>query len=92
MYDKYINNVIKKFAKTQRDGRYYNSLIIWNSSKYNIIKLSFYKLVQFLKDYISLQGEKTPIITCLCIVQYWLCKLDYKYKNVHKKVFINEHK
>lgn len=32
MYNENINNAIKKFVKAQRDNKYYNSLILWNSS------------------------------------------------------------
>lgn len=28
LYDKDVNNAIKKFARTQKDSKYYNNLII----------------------------------------------------------------
>lgn len=54
--------------------------------------MSFYKLIQFLKTFINLQRIKTPIIIFLCIVQKWLSKLGYKYKDKKKAVFIDGHK
>lgn len=36
-------------------------------------------------------GIKTPIVICLCIVQTWLCKLEYIYKDIYKAVFIDEY-
>ena len=53
------------------------------------IGLSFYKLVQFLKMYFSLQKVKTLIVICSRTAQSWLCKLGYKYKDVRKDVFVD---
>lgn len=44
-----------------------------------------------MKNYVNLQGIKTPIIICLRKVQTWLWKLRYIYKIVHKDVFVNSH-
>lgn len=52
----------------------------------NIIGLSSYKLVQFLKNYVNPQGVETPIIFRSHRVRRWLCKLGYEYKDVHKDV------
>ena len=91
IYYKDVNNIINKFVKIQRDSKYYNSLIIYNSSYYNIIRLSFYKLVQFLKNYINLQELEIPIVICLYIAWYLLYNICYKYKNRHKDIFIDRH-
>ncbi len=53
--------------------------------------MSFYKLVQFLKNYVSPQGVETLIIICLRTAQSWLCKLGYVYKDVCKDVFVDGH-
>ncbi len=53
--------------------------------------MSSYKLVQFLKNYVSPQGVETPIIIRSRTAQTWLCKLGYVYKNVRKDVFVDGH-
>lgn len=54
IYNKDVNNIIKEFAKVQRDSKYNNSQDKYIDNSYNIIGLSFYKLVQFLKTYFNL--------------------------------------
>lgn len=53
--------------------------------------MNSYKLVQFLKTYVNLQGIEILIIICLYTIQKWLGKLGYKYKDVQKSVFIDGH-
>lgn len=55
-------------------------------------ELSFYKLVQFLKTYICPKEIEISIRIYSHTVQKWLSKLGYKYKNIHKDVFMDEHK
>lgn len=47
------------------------------------------KLVQFLKNYLDLEGVELLIVIQTHIAQKWLYKLTYKYKDIHKDVFIN---
>ncbi len=56
-----------------------------------IVGLSSYKLVQFLKTYVSPQGIETPIVIRSRIARRWLCKLGYEYKDVRKDVFVDGH-
>lgn len=51
-----------------------------------------YKLVQLLKNYINLQEIGTLIVICLHIVQPWLHKLRYLYKDLCKNVFVKSDK
>lgn len=53
--------------------------------------MSFYKLVQFLKNYVDPERVETPIVIRLRTARRWLCKLGYEYKDVHKDVFIDGH-
>lgn len=53
--------------------------------------MSSYKLVQFLIIYIDLEKMETLIVIYSRTAQKWLCKLGYKYKDIHKDVFINGH-
>lgn len=52
--------------------------------------MSSYKLVQFLKNYINLEGVEVPIEIYLCTTQSVLNKLDYKYKDICKNIFIDK--
>ena len=56
-----------------------------------MVKLSFYKLVQFLKEYINPEGIKTHVLIRSCIAQTWLCKLRFIYKELRKDIFIDGH-
>lgn len=56
-----------------------------------LIELSFFKLIQFLKNYVNSQEIKTPIAIRSCIAQIWLYKLGYIYENVHKDIFVDEY-
>lgn len=38
------------------------------------------------------EGIKIPIMICFYIVQRWLSKLGFKYKEVHKDEFMDSHK
>lgn len=60
-------------------------------TNYIYSKLSFYKLLQFLKLYISLKKIETLIMIYLHNFQKQLGKLKYKYKNICKNRFINRH-
>ena len=51
-----------------------------------------YKLIQFLKDYINLEGIGTSIEIRSHKAQNWLYKLKYEYENVRKDVSIDEYK
>ena len=53
--------------------------------------MSSYKLVRFLKNYVSPQGVETPIIIRSRTAQTWLRKLGYVYKDVRKDVFVDGH-
>ena len=53
--------------------------------------MSFYKLVQFLKTYVSPEREEIPIVIRLRTACNWLRKLEYEYKNVHKDIFVDGH-
>lgn len=86
-----MNNTIKEFVRAQRDSKYYYSYVKSINNLLYITKLNFYKLVQFLKTYMDLQGIKTLIVICLCTAQRWLYKLGYKYKDVHKNAFVDRH-
>ena len=57
-----------------------------------MLRLNFYKLVQFLKTYISLKRIEIPIVIYLYIAQKWLSKLRYKCKNVCKDIFVDGYK
>ena len=48
-------------------------------------------MVQFLKNYINLQGVETPVVICSRIALTWLHKLGYLHKNVRKDVFVDGH-
>lgn len=54
--------------------------------------MSFYKLVRFLKTYVNLKKVETLIVICLYTASKKLCKLRYKYENLHKDVFIDRYK
>lgn len=56
-----------------------------------MLKLSFYKLVQVLKTYISLEKIETWIMICSYTAQKWLSELKYEYKNLHKDMFMYKH-
>ena len=57
----------------------------------NILGLSSYKLIQFLKNYVNPQGVETQIIIRSRTARRWLCKLGYEYKDVRKDVFVDGH-
>ena len=57
-----------------------------------MIRLSFYKLVQFLKTYVSPKRIETPTVIYSCTAEKWLSKLGYEYKNIRKDVFVGGHK
>lgn len=57
-----------------------------------MLELSFYKLVWFLKTYISPKKIETPIVIYLYIAQKWLGKLGYKDKDIRKDIFIDKYK
>ena len=50
-----------------------------------------YKLVQHLRDYINPKGEKSPVKIKLHMTRNWLHRPGFKYKNIKKDVFVNEH-
>ena len=56
-----------------------------------MVGLSFYKLIQFLKEYINPKRIKTPVVIRSCTAQTWLRKLGFVYKEVRKNVFIIGH-
>ena len=56
-----------------------------------MLGLSSYKLVQFLRTYVSPEGIETPIVICSRIARKWLGKLGYEYKDVRKDVFVDRH-
>ena len=56
-----------------------------------MLGLSSYKLVQFLKTYVSPERIETPIVICSRTAQKWLGKLGYEYKDVRKDVFVDGH-
>ena len=56
-----------------------------------MVGLSSYKLIQFLKEYINLEGIETQVVICTCIAQTWLHKLGIVYKEVRKDVFVDDH-
>ena len=49
-------------------------------------------MIQFLKNYINLERVETKIIIRLHIVQTWLYKLGYIYKNLRKHIFMDGYK
>ena len=53
--------------------------------------MSSYKLVEFLKTYVSPQGEEIPITIRSHTAQRWLGRLGYEYKDMRKDVFIDRH-
>ena len=57
-----------------------------------MVGLSFYKLVQLLKEYVNPEGIKTPVVIRSHIAQTWLFKLGFVYKEVCKDVFVDGHK
>ena len=91
MYDEDINNAIKEFARAQGDNKYNYNQDKNINNWYNIIELSSYKLVQFLKIYTNLQRIETLISICLRTAWRWLCKLGYEYKDVNKDIFVDGH-
>lgn len=56
------------------------------------IKLSSYKLVAYLKEYVNPKGTKTPVKIQSRTARKWLNKLRYKYRHIGKNVFIDGHK
>ena len=57
-----------------------------------MVKLSSYKLVQFLKKYINPKEIKTPVLICSRTAQTWLYKLGFVYEKMCKNVFVNGYK
>ena len=53
--------------------------------------MSSYKLVQHLKDYVNLEGKKSPVEIKLRIARKWLHCLGFEYKDVKKDVFVDGH-
>ena len=53
--------------------------------------LSFYKLVQFLKEYTNPEGIKTPVVIHSRTAQTWLRQLGFLYKEKRKNVFVDGH-
>lgn len=45
-----------------------------------------------MEIYVDLQGVETPIVIYLYTAQRWLNKLNYKYKDVRKDVFVDKYK
>ena len=86
-----VNDAIKEFARAQRDSKYNYNQDRNINNWYNIIELSFYKLVQFLKTYVNSQGVEILISICSHTVWRWLYKLGYEYKDVRKDVFVDGH-
>lgn len=87
IYNKKVNNVILKFARAQENNKYHFCQINGIKNQLHMIKLSSYKLVQFLNTYVCPKEIKTPIEICSRIARKWLGKLQYEYKNVGKDVF-----
>lgn len=56
-----------------------------------VLGLSSYKLVQFLKTYVNPQGDQIPITIQSRTARRWLGRLGYEYKYVRKDVFIDGH-
>lgn len=54
--------------------------------------MSFYKLVQFLKNYINPEEVDGLIEICSYTTWIWLNKLGYSYEDVYKDVFVDWHK
>ena len=91
IYDEDVNDAIKEFARAQRDNKYNYNQDKNTNNWYNIIELSSYKLVQFLKTYVNSQGVDTLISIYLRTAWRWLYNLGYKYKDVRKDVFVDGH-
>lgn len=53
--------------------------------------MSSYKLVQYLRDYVNLEGEKFPIEIKSRIGWNWFHWLGFKYKDIKKDVFVDKH-
>ena len=56
-----------------------------------MLRLSSYKLVQFLKTYVSPEGIETSMVIRSRTARKWLGKLGYEYKDVRKDVFVDGH-
>ena len=56
-----------------------------------MIGLNSYKLVQFLKNYVDINGVKISIVIRSRTARNWLRKFGYEYKDVYKDVLINWH-
>lgn len=54
--------------------------------------MNSYKLIQFLKTYISPERKEIPILIWLHTACNWLRKLGYEYKNIRKDIFVDGHK
>ena len=48
-------------------------------------------MVQFSKNYISLQGVETPIVIRSRTARAWIRKLGNMYKDVRKNIFVDRH-
>lgn len=55
-------------------------------------RLSFYKLVQFLKEYVNPEETEIPVVIYSRTVRTWLRKLRFMYKEMRKDVFVDGHK
>lgn len=56
-----------------------------------MIRLSSYKLIQFLKEYVNPEGIEISIVICSHIAWRWLYRLKFEYKEVCKDIFIDSH-
>ncbi len=45
-----------------------------------------------MTKYVNLEGIEIPVVICSYIVQTWLCKLGFVYKEICKNVFIDGYK
>ena len=58
---------------------------------YGMVRLSSYKLVQFLKKYVNPEGIETPVVIHSRTARTWLRKLGFVYIEVCKDVFVDGH-
>ena len=58
-------------------------------NKFEGIRLTFYKQVQYLNAYLYTKQVENSIVICLSSIKIWLNKLSYKLQNIPKMIFID---
>lgn len=57
-----------------------------------MVRLSSYKLVQYLQEYVNLEGIENAVVIYSCTAQTWLNKLGFVYKEININIFVDSHK